>query len=53
MAGTSGSLSPAPAQPIYGRVWATANLDLLAPPAGSWVAVPGCEITFRRPACTR
>ncbi|MFE7355330.1 hypothetical protein ACFU8Q_19550 [Streptomyces sp. NPDC057543] len=46
MAGTSGILSPVSAQPVYGRVWTSANLDLLAPPVGSWVAVPGCEITL-------
>ncbi|MFV5995044.1 hypothetical protein ACNPQM_21965 [Streptomyces sp. NPDC056231] len=46
MAGTSGSLSPAPGLPVYGRVWATGNLDLVAPASGVWLPVPGCEITL-------
>ncbi|MFF2964229.1 hypothetical protein ACFVT1_36300 [Streptomyces sp. NPDC057963] len=46
MTGTSGSLSPASALPVYGRVWATGNLDLVAPASGAWLPVPGCQITL-------
>ncbi|MFE3146567.1 hypothetical protein ACFXJ6_07875 [Streptomyces sp. NPDC059218] len=49
MGGTSGSLSPVPALPVYGRVWATGNLDLVTPASGVWLPVPGCEITLSEP----